>query len=137
MPVHRARRRRAGDEHRVQVDASGSMLTRGGNQQLANLAAARLNREQIEKNMVNRVENGFARLEALDEFVEEEDVPAIMEWLDVAGPLIEGFRETKPLFPQDRVREIDRLSGPDDRDCTDGPVLVVTPAHRKRSLSAS
>lgn len=110
MPVHRARRRRVGDEHRVQIDATGSMISRGGNQQLANLHAARLNREQIENNMIARVEAGFARLDALDEFVEEEDIPAIMEWLEVAGPIVEGFRETKPLFPSDRVRSTSGLS---------------------------
>ena len=33
----------------------------------------------------------------------EQDGGTVMEWLEIAGPLIEQFRETKALFPTDRV----------------------------------
>lgn len=44
------------------------------------------------------------KLEAIEPDMEAGDVNATSEWLDLAGTLLDGFRETKALFPTDGVR---------------------------------
>ncbi|KAL7416696.1 hypothetical protein BDY24DRAFT_377956 [Mrakia frigida] len=107
LPVTRGRKRRV-TEHTLNVDATGSILNRGP--RVGSEKQARLNRDQIEANNIRKVELGFARLDVLDGVMDggedhgdwEEDGGTVMEWLEIAGPLIEQFRETKTLFPQDR-----------------------------------
>lgn len=65
---------------------------------------ARMNKQQTEEAIIRRVKNGFDRLAELDEGVDQNDAEAIADWLDVAGGLVEGFRQTRALFPADRVR---------------------------------
>lgn len=64
---------------------------------------ARMSKQQTEEGIIRRVKNGFDRLAELDEAVEARDLEAIGEWLDVAAGLVEGFRQTRALFPADRV----------------------------------
>jgi hypothetical protein len=64
---------------------------------------ARMTKQQTEEAIIRRVKNGFDRLAELDEAVEAGDLGAIGDWLDVAGGLVEGFRQTRALFPADRV----------------------------------
>lgn len=44
----------------------------------------------------------YKKLEFLKQSVEEGDQQAIKEWLDTAGDLVDDFRNTRALYPQDR-----------------------------------
>lgn len=77
----------------------------------ARIAAAHRRREResasktvLEESMLAKVQAGFSRLAQLDEAVDEGQVEAVEEWLDIARELIEGFRQTRALFPGDKVR---------------------------------
>lgn len=56
-----------------------------------------------EESMLAKVQAGFGRLAQLDEAVDAGAVEAVEEWLEIARELVEGFRQTKVLFPSDRV----------------------------------
>lgn len=43
------------------------------------------------------------KLESIEPDMEAGDMNATWEWLDLAGTLLDGFRETKALFPTDGV----------------------------------
>jgi hypothetical protein len=58
----------------------------------------------IEDSMLTKVQAGFGRLAQLDDAVDAGSVEAVEEWLEIARELVEGFRQTKLLFPQDKVR---------------------------------
>lgn len=113
LPVSRGRKRKA--DHTLKVDATGSILNRGP-RAAGSEKQIRLNRDQIEDLNIQRVEQGFARLAALDAVMDgeggvdawDEDGATAIDWMGVAGPLIEQFRETRLLFPQDRVSRLCR-----------------------------
>lgn len=44
----------------------------------------------------------YRKLEMLGPAVEEGDQAAVKEWLDTAGDLVDDFRNTRALYPQDR-----------------------------------
>lgn len=53
--------------------------------------------------MLAKVQAGFSRLAQLDPAVDADSIEAVEEWLEIARELVEGFRQTKLLFPQDKV----------------------------------
>lgn len=58
------------------------------------------NQREIEYNATLR------KLESIEPDMERGDEAATLEWLDLASTLIDGFRETKALFPSDGVSPI-------------------------------
>lgn len=62
----------------------------------------------IEDSMLAKVQAGFTRLAQLDEAVDAGMVEAVEEWLEIARELVEGFRQTRLLFPADKVSPFSR-----------------------------
>lgn len=60
-------------------------------------------RRALEARLTAEYGVAVTKLQALQERVEADDPVALAEWLGEAGTLIDGFRETRALFPQDFV----------------------------------
>lgn len=64
---------------------------------------ARANKEEMEIQAQSEYELAFRKLAFLEPGLDEGDKEATVEWLEVAGWLVDGFRETTALFPTDPV----------------------------------
>jgi hypothetical protein len=60
-------------------------------------------RKELERQRQEEFELAFSKLDLLQPALEANDPVATQEWLDVASFLVDGFRETKELFPSDFV----------------------------------
>ncbi|GAA5826171.1 hypothetical protein JCM11251_007193 [Rhodosporidiobolus azoricus] len=63
--------------------------------------ARRTNREDAERARHAEFQLAFSRLSALDASVQAGDDEATQQWLEIASRLVDSFRSTKQLFPQD------------------------------------
>jgi general transcription factor 3C polypeptide 3 (transcription factor C subunit 4) len=60
-------------------------------------------RKELERQRQAEFELAFSKLDLLQPGLEANDPVATQEWLDVASFLVDGFRQTKELFPSDFV----------------------------------
>lgn len=83
--------------------SGGGRAGKAVNAQVERRRRVKLTRQEMEANRVKQVTEAFALLEGINEEVEAGDEAAIAQWLDIAGELVDGFRQTKILFPSEKV----------------------------------
>lgn len=97
-------------------------LTASRQQQLStHTSISRQERIDMERELQEDVLRAFKLLAERETKVDEGDVVATREWIDIAAFLVDNFRENKQLFPHDQVRSTRRFAGTQwFKGCTGG-----------------
>jgi hypothetical protein len=87
--------------------AKQRQLTKHRQQRLdgGNAGLSKAQRAEMERELQDDVERAIVLLDEREAAVQAGDEMATREWMDIAGFLIDNFREAKALFPHDAVRQ--------------------------------